>query len=393
MKKRFLSLFLALALCMGLCAVPALAADQKLHFGLIDSGDYSNISLVETDGSGDEDGPYSISGTDLRQTGTVVYPEYGESGYRFTVPVYTASAPVTVTVEYGEERGVPMGGAQVGWAQVDLVSYDATNKTYDVLKEHILFFDGYFSFKNQFGKVEDISIKEYCTNDDIWDRMEESYGICRGATATLSVPGTYRIEADYRGLEGSYEVFVTITDGASDTPTPSASSFTDVSPTAYYADAVKWAVEKNITNGTSTTTFSPEKACTNAEILTFLWRAAGEPGISSEIVVYFDLAPNQWYTVAILWATEKGIISRDFQLDAPCTRSSAVKYIWQAKGSPDPAAPSAFTDVPAGADYSPAVAWAIEAGVTKGTGGGKFSPADTCTRGQIVTFLHRAMGQ
>lgn len=173
---------------------------------------------------------------------------------------------------------------------------------------------------------------------------------------------------------------------------PAAGGFTDVKSSDYFADAVSWAIGKNITNGTSATTFSPEKTCTNAEILTFLWRAAGKPGCTSGIVVPFDLAPNQWYTIAILWATEKGMIDRDFQLDAPCTRSGAVKYIWQAMGSPDPVASSTLTDVPSGADYSSAAAWAIEAGVTKGTGDGQFSPTETCTRGQIVTFLHRAMG-
>lgn len=397
MKKKILSIALALAMCLSL-AIPTLAADQKLYFEMTHSEDYSSISLVEADGPSDNAGPYSISGTDLRQIGTVVYPEFGESEYQFTVPVYTSKTPVTVILGDGVERGVPVvdepgtTSVPLGSAQVDLVSYDTANKTYNVLKEHVLFFDGYFSFQNQSGKVEDVSIKEYYTAE-IWDRMEDVYGICRGATATLSAPGTYRIEASYWGVEGSYEVFVTITDDGAGNPMPSAVSFTDVAPTAYYAEAVKWAVEKNITSGTSANTFSPNATCNRAQILTFLWRANGSPELSAANP-FTDIKTSDYFYKAALWAVEKGMVSGStFGANTDCTRAMTVEYMWKAAGSPATADKANFNDVPANANYAQAVAWAVEQKITSGTGKNTFSPSSTCTRGQIVTFLYRALGQ
>ena len=282
--------------------------------------------------------PYSISGADLKQTGTVVYPEFGESGYQFTVPVYTASTPVIVTLEDGVERGIPVVdepgtlSIPLGIAQVDLVSYDAANKTYKVLKEHTLFFNGYFSFLNQSGAIEDISIEEYCTTD-IWDRVEEIYGLCRGATATLSAPGTYRIEVDYWGLEGTYEVFITIAEDTSGNTVPDAINFTDVVPTAYYADAVQWAVEKDITSGTSANTFSPGVTCSKAQILTFLWRANGSPEPTASNP-FTDIKPSDYFYKAAVWAAEKGMVSgTTFGANIDCTRAMTVEYIWKAAGS------------------------------------------------------------
>lgn len=164
---------------------------------------------------------------------------------------------------------------------------------------------------------------------------------------------------------------------------PAAPEFTDVKEGAYYADAVKWAVahEPAITNGTSETTFEPETTCTQAQILTFLYRAAQDKGTASAA----DMA------AAVDWAKEKGMIDETFDGDADCTRAAAVSYIWQAFDKPE-ADKSEFKDVDAEADYAAAVDWAVANGITNGTDmeAGEFSPDDTCTRGQIVTFLHRA---
>lgn len=159
------------------------------------------------------------------------------------------------------------------------------------------------------------------------------------------------------------------------------SPFADVGFTDYFAEPVKWAVSKGITTGTSGTKFSPEEKCTHIQILTFLYRAVEQ--IKAPSAADMDKA--------VAWAQEKGMLAPDFNRSKSCTRSEAVYYIWQAMGRQDAPA-SSFTDVPAGASYSKAVAWAVANGVTNGTGGGRFSPNDTCTRGQIVTFLHRAMG-
>ena len=161
----------------------------------------------------------------------------------------------------------------------------------------------------------------------------------------------------------------------------------------YFADAVRWAVEKDITSGTSKTTFSPGATCSKAQILTFLWRANGAPEPTA-VNPFTDIKPADYFYKAALWAAEKGLVSGSaFGANTNCTRAMTVEYLWKVAGSPTPSANASFTDIPANADYAQAVAWAVENKITSGTGGGKFSPAATCTRGQIVTFLYRAMGK
>lgn len=170
-------------------------------------------------------------------------------------------------------------------------------------------------------------------------------------------------------------------------------SFTDVTPNDYFTDAVLWAVEKNITSGTSKTTFSPNATCSKAQILTFLWHANGSPEPTAA-TPFTDVKTADYFYKAALWAAEKGLVSGStFGANTDCTRAMTVEYMWKAAGSPAPAGKADFDDVPANADYAQAVAWAVENEITSGTGGGNFSPAATCTRGQIVTFLYRAMGK
>lgn len=176
------------------------------------------------------------------------------------------------------------------------------------------------------------------------------------------------------------------------TPHPAntaAGNFSDVSETAYYAQPVQWAVEKGITAGTSSTTFSPDTTCTTAEILTFLWRSQGQPEPSIENP-FADVTAGAYYYQAALWAYERGLISgASFRGDTPCTRSATVTYLWRLAGSPS-ASSAAFTDVPSTADYAQAVAWAVSKDITSGTSTNTFSPEMVCSRSQIVTFLYRA---
>ena len=171
------------------------------------------------------------------------------------------------------------------------------------------------------------------------------------------------------------------------------SKFSDVKETDYFADAVQWAVERNITSGTSKTTFSPNATCSKAQILTFLWHANGSPEPTAA-THFTDVKTADYFYKAALWAAEKGLVSGStFGANTDCTRAMTVEYMWKAAGSPAPAGKADFDDVPANADYAQAVAWAVEKNITSGTGDGNFSPAATCTRGQIVTFLYRAMGK
>ena len=166
-------------------------------------------------------------------------------------------------------------------------------------------------------------------------------------------------------------------------------AFFDVSADQYYASPVKWAIENGITNGTGQYSFSPASTCTRAQILTFLWRAAGSPE-PTRSNPFSDVKPNAYYYKSATWAAEHGMVSGSiFDAATPCTRSATVTYIWQYAGSPA-SSKSTFGDVPESAAYSQAVAWAVNNGVTDGTGNNKFSPDNICSRGQIVTFLYRA---
>ena len=172
-----------------------------------------------------------------------------------------------------------------------------------------------------------------------------------------------------------------------------AVSFRDVNQSDYYYDAVQWAVEKGITEGTSATTFSPDASCTRAQMVTFLYRAAGSPAPKSTVNPFTDVSANDYYYNAVLWAVENGIttgVSADrFAPGATVSRAQTVTFLYRANGSPA-ANGASFSDVAADEYYANAVAWAVHNGITTGTGNGKFSPNADCTRGQIVTFLYRS---
>ena len=170
--------------------------------------------------------------------------------------------------------------------------------------------------------------------------------------------------------------------------------FIDVPAGSYYEDAVIWAVDKGITTGTSATTFNPNGICTRAQAVTFLWRAAGSPAAKSAVMPFTDVKAGSYYYDAVLWAVEKGITKGTsdtmFSPDATCTRAQIVTFLYRASGSPAVSGNAAFTDVAADAYYAAAVTWAEKNGITGGIGGGLFGSDQSCTRGQIVTFLYRA---
>ncbi|MDO4269558.1 MAG: S-layer homology domain-containing protein, partial [Eubacteriales bacterium] len=168
-------------------------------------------------------------------------------------------------------------------------------------------------------------------------------------------------------------------------------TFVDVPADAYFADAVAWAVENDITNGTSATTFSPNMSCTRAQMVTFLWRAAGSPKATGNNP-FTDLDSSAYYYDAVLWAIENGVTNgtsaTTFSPDATVTRGQTVTFLYRANGSPA-ASGNSFADVSADSYYADAVAWAVAEAITNGTGDNTFSPDADCTRGQIVTFLYR----
>ena len=171
--------------------------------------------------------------------------------------------------------------------------------------------------------------------------------------------------------------------------------FLDVPAGAYYEDAVVWAVGKGITSGTNATTFDPNGTCTRAQAVTFLWRAAGSPTPKTKLMPFPDVPVGSYYWNAVLWAIEQGITEGTsyltFSPNDSCTRAQIVTFLWRAKGNPSVSGNAPFTDVAPDAYYAAAVTWAEKNGITGGIGNGLFGSNNTCTRAQIVTFLYRAM--
>ena len=171
-----------------------------------------------------------------------------------------------------------------------------------------------------------------------------------------------------------------------------ASPYRDVSKDSYYYDAVQWASDKGITNGVSDGVFAPDWVCTRGQIVTFLWRSVGSPAPKTAEMPFADVAEDAYYAQAVLWAVENGITKgtseTTFSPDQTCTRAHAVAFLYRLAGSPAVTG-SSFQDVAADAYYNAAVAWAVQQGITNGTSETTFSPNETCTRAQIVTFLYR----
>ena len=179
--------------------------------------------------------------------------------------------------------------------------------------------------------------------------------------------------------------------------TPAAVPFKDVSSKDYFYAAVQWAVGKNVTQGTSANTFSPDARCTRAQVVTFLWRAAGSPAPKNRTLPFRDVRPGDYCYDAVCWAVEQGITGGTgngaFSPDLVVTRAQAVALLHRAAGSPAARTVSAFSDVASGSYYAAAAQWASAQGITQGTGGNRFSPDKDCTRGQIVSLLYRGVQQ
>ena len=174
---------------------------------------------------------------------------------------------------------------------------------------------------------------------------------------------------------------------------PQTGVFVDVATGSYYEDAVDWAVENGITQGTDDTHFSPDGICTRAQAVTFLWRAAGSPEPETRAMPFTDVPVGSYYYDAVLWAVENGITKgtsdTTFTPNMTCTRAQIVAFLWRSEKSPAAGTANPFADVKSTAYYADAVLWAVKENITKGTTNTTFSPDADCTRAQIVTFLYR----
>ena len=174
---------------------------------------------------------------------------------------------------------------------------------------------------------------------------------------------------------------------------PQTGVFVDVATGSYYEDAVDWAVENGITQGTDDTHFSPDGICTRAQAATFLWRAAGSPKPETRTMPFTDVPAGSYYYDAVLWAVENGITkgtsNTTFSPNMTCSRAQIVTFLWRSEKSPAAGTANLFVDVKSTVYYADAVLWAVKEDITKGTTSTTFSPDADCTRAQIVTFLWR----
>ena len=285
-------------------------------------------------------------------------------------------------------------------------------------------------------RLEGVKTTAYCIiydeTDDFWDKVpaENEYGKLWDASEydqanplftnadgkyAWDVPeGWWRVKYEKDGYETTWSDWMTVPPVQTEvnigmknlkpvvTPTPTPTPvpenpFEDVMETDWFYLPVMWAVQNNVTGGTSPTTFSPNAFCTRAQVVTFLWAANGKPEPAASNNPFSDVQESDWYFKAVMWAVENkitgGTSTTTFSPDAFCTRAQVATFLYAAQGKPTvKTTENTFTDVPDNAWYLMPVLWALENGVTGGIAPGQFGPDNTCTRAQIATFLYKAIG-
>ena len=394
MSKKLLSLALALVMCLGL-TIPAFAAESKWKVEVVGKTD-AEISL----------GKKTFTVRDWVISGTFKDDEFDMIGNIWTkTDSHQWTAENVYALSKGDEVVFTKGGESFEEFYMTAWSDPDGDGVYDQLIGNITSEDYSSTFlpANAAGPVRDFYAQTYTlfympslgylqqmgrTPDGYgsWD-LTDTGGVSPVTELKMSpdflldIYGANTI-VNIMTPDKSWNCTILVEGNTTQPTVPTVGGFTDVKTGDYFADPVLWAVEKKITAGTSATTFAPNATCTQSQILTFLWRAKGEPKPTGTV------SGTQYYATAAQWAKEQGLTD-NFSAEADCTRAMVVTYLWKLAGSPKTGT-SNFTDVSANADYAQAVAWAVEQGITSGTGNGQFSPTSACTRGQIVTFLYRA---
>ena len=351
----------------------------------------------------DED-TYFVSPTidDQTYTGTELKPavkvtkngEVIETGYSVEYSANTNVGTATATVKVGD--------TVIGTATFNIVK---AKPTVSITAEPASLVGGGKVTLTVTGVPEEGNVTVTCDNGISVTKNEDgTYSASlpnRTATYTFTLSYTGATDGNYNDKTATCEVAVTRRYSSSTTVTPEPTpeptpeetvKFSDVSTSAYYYDAVKWAVENGVTDGLSATTFGPYESCTRAQIVTFLWRAAGSPEPKA-MNSFTDVHASAYYAKAVAWAVENGITNgmtvTTFAPDETCTRGQSVTFLYRAlKGTASGS--TNFTDVASDAFYADAVNWAVASDVANGTSNTTFSPNADCTRAEIVTFLYRA---
>ena len=383
MKKKILSLLLAVLMICALLPFGAMAADQPVYADLImdvtSPDDFGMLKDLNGDGLPElfivwdnGDTPFgqifTIENGKAKKLIELAYdgPAIREtSDYADMEIVSNGDKGLVVTIV---ETNYDAGESGVFWNEGTVTFYQLTNgalKETDVMRYKLLMIDGTDNF---YPERSTITRNGRTISGDEMNAVFESI-------AQRALP-YYPMEQVYNAATGFFQ---------------------DVPRGEYYTEPVGWALRKGITNGTSSVDFSPMADCTRGQVVTFLWRAAGEPKPTSTRNPFSDVKPSDYYYNAVLWAVEKGITNgtspTTFSPNSPCTRGQVVTFLWRYAGMPKTSGSNPFSDVKTGEYYYDAVLWASGKNVTNGTSPTTFSPNNTCTRGQIVTFLYRAIAE
>ena len=380
MMKKFLSLALGLALCFGL-AVPAFAAK---------AGSSATVGIQTRAESG-------IILEEKKDTLQIRYPTQGGGTWIYGEPqgadcslhiVPTANEEYQITcTNLGPDETVNL----YAWSDAngngvyDSRIFQSRNQKWTDTEVLPIPQNGAYQFSGAyktFATIEDLglTVSQNGSVSISAGKLYELFGSNTFVEISVADAKTY----DTQGKD--YADFLL----TGEKPQTVADIFTDVPIGNWVSDPVAWAVQNEITNGYGAKDkFAPAVECTEAQILTFLYRAVGDS--SATVTNSMIMAVDKPYQSAVGWAYLRQMIDTDFKQDTPCTRAQAVKFIWEALGKPSATKTASFTDVPANADYAPAVSWAVEQGVTNGYGGNDtFAPDRVCNRGEILTFLYRA---
>ena len=339
------------------------------------AGNYAAGSVV-TVRAGSRDG-YTFTG--WTSSGNVVFGDPNAAETTFIMP----DGSVTVTANWTRDGGSSSGGSTSGGGSSSSDS-DDSDPSYAVETPD----------KTENGSVS-VSPKNASQGDRVTLTVKPDEGYELDSLKVLDKNNKELALTDKGGGKftfimpaGKVEVKAVFVEEVKDSP------FQDVPIDAYYYEAVKWAQKKGITGGIGNDLFGPYQSCTRAQIVTFLWRAAGSPEPEGAAAGMTDVAAGSYYEKAVAWAIENGITTGTadglFAPDASCTRAQGMTFLFRASKASADGVP-AFSDVAADAYYAEAVKWATDNGITTGVGGGKFNPNGTCTRAQIATFLYRYM--
>ena len=327
----------------------------------------------------------SISILDIKGTNNT----FRLAGNDNILSVHTSdSAPVIMVVDEEKKNISSRIDTIAGHSyEVSMISFDSDSRKVEISVSGIADSDEFVATKTESGMIisglNELSV-EYSIDNENRDNTYVS--IVDGSTIVIA------IDKENDVITTDYDNITCPGDN-----TCPGKAFLDMPAAGTWShDPIDWAVVNEVTNGTDATHFSPNAGCTRAQVATFLWRAAGEPAPTNEETPFTDVAPGQYYTTAVAWAVEQGITKgtsdTTFTPNRTCSRAEIVTFLWRANGEPKANNTyNPFSDVPTGTFYTNAVLWAVEKSVTNGTTPTTFSPTKICSRSEIVTFLYRAM--